>query len=508
MPVTHSPDRASPGIDVENINTSICVICSEALQANRENVETPCKHHFHTDCIHTWLQNNTTCPVCRATCELTDMNIGAVAGATAPEANNRATGTVPRDRPNTRLYARSQQRATASSSHAAQASPRDRRTYNADHPPNTNNISENRVQQIISESMNIFRGQIMASVSSEIQNLFQNLNIERNIGRTSSPTNTRRDEPTAWPRDIPFEEPPANRQPNHRRGESLGTSRISLANEKLSNLIRNWQIRFSGSNDALSIDQFIYRINTLTSLHLNGNHELLCQHVHSLFDGKALKWFWRYRQNSDALDWLELCEAMRRQFKDFSTDSEIRDDIRKRKQKPNEVFDDFLDSIMNMCDRLRYPMNDSDLVETLMRNIKPDLRHELLHLDIRDIVTLRREARKHEKFFRDLQSAVPRQTPLRRQIYEVSHNENNRGEVCSDDVDGNVAVIDSSNIKCWNCEEVGHRYHDCLKTRRIFCYGCGAVDTYKPSCLKCTSENPRREVRQTTDGRPTHRPRN
>ena len=60
----------------------------------------------------------------------------------------------------------------------------------------------------------------------------------------------------------------------------------------------------------------------------------------------------------------------------------IKDDIRKRKQKPNESFEDFLDAIFTISDRLRVPMQETELVEIIVGNLKPNLRHELLHFEI------------------------------------------------------------------------------------------------------------------------------
>lgn len=40
--------------------------------------------------------------------------------------------------------------------------------------------------------------------------------------------------------------------------------------------------------------------------------------------------------------------------------------------------------------------------------------------------------------------------------------------------------------KCWNCEQPGHHWEDCLCDRSIFCYGCGANNIYKPQCGKCS----------------------
>ena len=41
-----------------------CIICLEIVR--EEATELPCEHHFHGECIATWLQQHRNCPCCRA----------------------------------------------------------------------------------------------------------------------------------------------------------------------------------------------------------------------------------------------------------------------------------------------------------------------------------------------------------------------------------------------------------------------------------------------------------
>jgi hypothetical protein len=49
-----------------------CYICTEVIGKPRdedpaeEETTTPCGHHFGKDCLDRWLQDNTTCPLCRS----------------------------------------------------------------------------------------------------------------------------------------------------------------------------------------------------------------------------------------------------------------------------------------------------------------------------------------------------------------------------------------------------------------------------------------------------------
>lgn len=353
---------------------------------------------------------------------------------------------------------------------------------------------DNRVQQIVSEAMSDFRTEMFSAISSEMRTLFQNLNI--NSSRNDDSLRQQRPEGNGV----------TNRQ---RSAETSNTnSTQKLTTDKVASLIHNWHIKFSGSNSDISVEEFIYRINILTSIHLKDDFNLICQHAHSLFEGKAKQWFWRYHRLTTDLNWFSLCEALKRQFKDDLTDYDIKDDIRQRKQKQNESFDDFMDAISSLCDKLKTQMSEAELVETVLRNLKPDLRHELLHLELNSIVALRKEVRRNEKFMRDLKgSADLRQKSERKQVQELYHvldDKVDKDDVEDNDIEVN-AIERSSSLKCWNCDELGHSYHDCLKDKRVFCYGCGAVDTYKPTCPKCSkkSENSSQDVRRNPKGHPT-----
>ncbi|KAL7723639.1 hypothetical protein ACLKA6_006046 [Drosophila palustris] len=56
--------------------------------------------------------------------------------------------------------------------------------------------------------------------------------------------------------------------------------------DRISQIISNWKIRYSNKS-AMSIDDFIYRIEALTEQTLGGNMELLAQNMSNLLDGSA-----------------------------------------------------------------------------------------------------------------------------------------------------------------------------------------------------------------------------
>lgn len=179
-----------------------------------------------------------------------------------------------------------------------------------------------RINAGISTSISQLRSELSSMISTEIRSLVQNINIQP---RNSSPL-------LGQPEVIGS----SNDSPNVN-----STDGTEIANEKISNIIRNWRVKFSGSSKDMNIDEFVYRINVLTTNHLSGNFGLLSQHAHTLFEGKALQWYWRYHRQSNGIDWFRLCDALKKQFKDFYTDSMLNKEIRQKTQRPDESFDDF-----------------------------------------------------------------------------------------------------------------------------------------------------------------------
>ena len=44
---------------------SECPICLESFVVNDSIITLSCRHVFHSECLHEWLPNNLSCPVCR-----------------------------------------------------------------------------------------------------------------------------------------------------------------------------------------------------------------------------------------------------------------------------------------------------------------------------------------------------------------------------------------------------------------------------------------------------------
>lgn len=336
--------------------------------------------------------------------------------------------------------------------------------------------NQQQITRLLTDSMVAFRGEMTEFIRDELRSMVQGMNL---AGNEDSPRNQPRDNDFSHssPRPGPSQEP--------------------IVGEKVSNIIRNWRVKFSGYDDQMTVDEFVYRVNVLTTNNLNGDFNLLCRHAHGLFDGKALDWYWRYHRHESELDWFSLTRALRDQYRSDSNDFDIMDYIHRRKQETGESFDDFYDSISVLTDRLKNPISDANLCAILLHNLRHEIRHELIHFEISSVAQLRREVKRHEKFIKDVHGHESRK-PMKGRI-NVANMTNAEEVILEDAVPVSEICAVRDNIKCWNCDKTGHSYYDCLDVRRIFCYGCGAKDTYRPSCPKCGVKpqgNGQRDVRR------------
>ena len=55
--------HANRGVEVNSIQ---CMICLQNVRVGAEDhFITPCYHHYHRQCIVTWLETKNTCPICK-----------------------------------------------------------------------------------------------------------------------------------------------------------------------------------------------------------------------------------------------------------------------------------------------------------------------------------------------------------------------------------------------------------------------------------------------------------
>lgn len=502
MPLQRSTEDIPSAVSLD----TECFICKNAITDNDSKILTVCRHEFHKICINNWVKTSSTCPICSA----------KITKASITSSSSQLTNSPMVTRSSkSKSYDFSQ--ATGSNATTESA------VTNTDSNIPLSTFSMGDLKSMFSTLIQEQQPQLLAALTSQIPALVDR-SVEIGLSRLNS-VNPSHNSNISSPnmnrnpimQTLPNVEqrtleqllglPPTTQNNTgtaanalnsapigndgaqmHDTSHSNTVSDLAFRPDRVSQILYNWRLKFSGTSNCLPIESFIYRVEALTNQTLNGNFDILCRNANVLFDEKAGKWYWRFHKRFPNFRWSDLCRQLRQQYCDSRTDIDIRELIRDRKQKPNESFDAFYDSVIDLADRLDQPLDDHTLVEILRRNLVPEIQHEILNLTIKSVSQLRDICRRREFFLQDMRRkhgvSTGRPSSFSRRVSELDDHVEITPEVHQFEEQVNVV-----NLTCWNCGEAGHRYHDCLAERNIFCYGCGAPSVYKPNCSNCNSRS-------------------
>lgn len=493
-----------------SIEPSACHICNHTMNEGQDClIITECSHPFHRTCIEEHLTTSAECPVCKRPCQLNELrtllivqktmgfgkpgNRGKGRGALSKHYNTRsASRNLFQESQNQQLHMNSSLQGLnyGTPNHSGMGQ----------NPTNMNSPGQSTSNQVISNTIDYT--EINRMIEANLTRLLNNINILPSCGQNGSANNFQNHNSNSQPAINNISHNNTNRPPSSRQNPSLNLFNLSpntfshtnssqISSDKATSIIQSWNLRFDGSSSGLNVEEFLYRIRSLTNDNFFGDFSVILKNLNTLLIGKAKDWYWRYHKQTPSLNWNDFCVAIRAQYKDFKTSYDIREDIRNRKQRANESFDTFFEAISALMDRLPTPMTDEELIEILPRNLRPEIRQELLYVKIHSISHLRQLVQTRENFLsdeyvrRNLSSRAPGiNSAPRKYVADIEIQKNTDSNF---DSEPNVDALDKvgSHSKCWNCDEIGHHWHDCLRDRTIFCYGCGGKNVYKPNCVDC-----------------------
>lgn len=448
-----------------------------------------------------FLSNTSECPTCKRPCELVDLkkiNFQTKQNPLAkPGPRNRGRGALAKQY-NTRSQARnlfqdSQRSLLELNNEVNEVSTPNRITRQS--PVNSPSHNDNQpTRPNRSPKVSVDYDQLNRMIENNITRLLANLNLvpnSQNQTHTQPNENCNNDRGNGNDRNVLYN------TANPISSSSLSNSNVINSQlNKITAIISGWKIQFDGSPTGLTVEEFLYRIRSLTYDNFNGDFSPIVRNLNVLLSGKARDWYWRYRKQVDSFNWDEFCDAIKCQYRDFKSYFDIREEIRNRRQKVGETFDVFYDSISAIMDRLPSPLSEMELIEILTRNLRPEIRQELLYIPVHSISHLRKLVHRRETFLNDeyvrknMSFRVQNQVVPRRQISELHYNEDGSSWEHLNSTDTNVNAIQFQEKApvCWNCDGSGHFWDDCVKSRNIFCYGCGTKNVYKPQCAKCSAK--------------------
>ncbi|CAF1682571.1 unnamed protein product [Adineta ricciae] len=134
--------------------------------------------------------------------------------------------------------------------------------------------------------------------------------------------------------------------------------------ECLSNLMK-----FTGGDDE-KIIQFVNNIERIGKMIDAGDNILYCMSTAKL-DGEAKRW---YENNSSLNTWDTLKTALLERFTISDSSTKVFEQLKERKQRPNESITSFYDSIIKLCHDYDPKMSEKMIVSWLENGVKESLK--------------------------------------------------------------------------------------------------------------------------------------
>jgi hypothetical protein len=287
------------------------------------------------------------------------------------------------------------------------------------------------------------------------------------------------------------------------------------------NVVHKWRIEFRGDENGISLNDFISQVEHFQKAEAVSDAELRDSVIH-LLKGQALTWYRAF--HNEYPSWPDLKYALRKEFLPGAYQHYLRQEIEARVQGEDEKFSVFLASMEMLFKNLAYPISEAEKIDILRRNMHPELAEKFAVFSIRSIPELSSivknlesvryaAQRRNSQMCRPLEPAfsTPQKPRFVRKVHlveqdedsaeddqvaaverYVKRSENRRSASKSTAPDAQTETPELSGtanrevLKCWNCEEKGHNFRDCLKERRqYFCYNCGNKGVTSSRCPIC-----------------------
>lgn len=249
--------------------------------------------------------------------------------------------------------------------------------------------------------------------------------------------------------------------------------------------IHKWNVTYDGGP---GLSSFLERIDELSTARGVTRHQLFASAV-EFFSGNALTWF---RANKNTMNsWGDLTTALKETFLPADYDFSLWDEIRSRTQGPDEKVSIYIANMEGLFSRLSNRPAEMERLIYIRRNLQPYLQQRLGLQTVYTISELNRTCRQLE----DIQQRTQqfRGPPSASQSIEPDlayHRPRTSARIAALDPEpDSVEAIGQSQrspLRCWNCDQAGHRSANCTAAKRKHCYRCGKPHVTTRNCPKCS----------------------
>lgn len=258
--------------------------------------------------------------------------------------------------------------------------------------------------------------------------------------------------------------------------------------------LQKWGIRFDPALKNLSIEEFVFRAESLRIDNLCPIDAFM-RGFHHLLAGAANDWIWDFRHKNPYSEWSQLKYQLIKKFRSFESDFEIQRRIVERRQGQSESADAYITEIIKLKNQMRSPISEHELVRTVKENLKDGLFQLVFPMEIHSIEELSEVCKRAERNVAKRNYGRQHYNGTRR-VNELDH------AGCATEDFENEHQLEALKLNaqparqlvCWNCRKPGHSFIDCnLEQRNLFCYKCGFEGVTSPNCLRCLG-NPQKNM--------------
>lgn len=340
--------------------------------------------------------------------------------------------------------------------------------------PTNANQSVTQLETMLERVMTLNHNALVVELNSLKRTIADSIAMSQTAGQNENTSNTSHNSPNTNSNVTSNRNHAASVTPSDSNRSSTTSSAVR---------IDKWNIIYDGTQD---VNSFLFKIETLSRRYSYPLNEVVAN-FHLFLRGKADLWFWFYLEQRPNTTYSQLKEALIKKFGTVENDCDRIVKMVERRQMVKESFDDFYTDLVSMNSRLSQPLTDLKLTELIKNNCRESLGSLLFSQELCNLDNLRDAARKAEKY-------LARQYQLRQQKRAIAEietfpdlelEESEAGEVAaiSSRNSNKWKAIDTTNFKCWNCDQKGHSFYECpLEKRNLFCYKCGEKNVTTPQC--------------------------
>lgn len=271
--------------------------------------------------------------------------------------------------------------------------------------------------------------------------------------------------------------------------------------------VSDLNIKFNG--DSKTLHSFLERITEFAHSRNISNEQLFNSAV-ELFTSDAFSWYQSIK--SLVNNWHDLVDLLKRDFLNADIDEDIWEEIKRRRQKPNEPIAIFIAHMQTLFNRLSRPPVELSRVKYLRKNMLSEYIGQLALTDIDTIDDLSKLVRKLEEAKRlqkqNVQTSDFRNSSNNFRNFKKHENVNSHSvnevkhQSAFNSSSKNIKAVNncstnnvsspssskksSANVNCWNCGGTNHRFSGCLAKRKLFCFKCGLENVKLNSCPNCS----------------------